>query len=158
MKSFNTAGTCRPNEHYMVDITERLEIIRKMVAKGEYFCINRGRQYGKTTTLEAISRRLSDEYCVLKISFEGADNSDFETAATTNANFLKRIKREIRNIEANVWEYLKTACPPGLKELNNIDFSEVVEEICTISAKPVIVLIDEVDQAGNNEGFIKFLG
>ena len=158
MKSFNTAGTCRPNEHYMVDITERLEIIRKMVAKGEYFCINRGRQYGKTTTLEAISRCLSDEYCVLKISFEGADNSDFETAATTNANFLKRIKREIRNIEANVWEYLKTACPPGLKELNNIDFSEVVEEICTISAKPVIVLIDEVDQAGNNEGFIKFLG
>ena len=55
MKRFNTAGTCRPNEHYMVDITERVEIIRKMVAKGEYFCINRGRQYGKTTTLEAIS-------------------------------------------------------------------------------------------------------
>ena len=158
MKSFNTAGTCRPNEHYMVDITERLEIIRKMVAKGEYFCINRGRQYGKTTTLEAISRRLSDEYCVLKISFEGADNSDFETAATSNVNFLKRLKREARNTETNVWEYLKSACPPGIKEMNNVDFSEVVEEICTISAKPVIVLIDEVDQAGNNEGFIKFLG
>ena len=42
MRTFNTAGTCRPNEHYMVDITERLEIIRKMVAKGDYFCINRG--------------------------------------------------------------------------------------------------------------------
>ena len=42
--------------------------------------------------------------------------------------------------------------------MEDIDFSEVVEEICTISAKPVIVLIDEVDQAGNNEGFIKFLG
>ena len=25
-------------EHYMVDITERVEIIRKMVAKGDYFC------------------------------------------------------------------------------------------------------------------------
>lgn len=44
MITFNTAGSCRPNEHYMVDITERLEIIRKMVAKGDYFCINRGRQ------------------------------------------------------------------------------------------------------------------
>ena len=158
MKSFNTAGTCRPNEHYMVDITERLEIIRKMVAKGEYFCINRGRQYGKTTTLEAISCRLSDEYCVFKISFEGADNSVFETAATANANFLKRLKREARNVDANVWEYLKSVCPPGLSAMEDIDFSEVVEEICTISAKPVIVLIDEVDQAGNNEGFIKFLG
>ena len=158
MKVFNTTGTCRPNEHYMVDITERLEIIRKMVAKGDYFCINRGRQYGKTTTLEAISSRLSDEYCVLKISFEGADDCDFETAATTNINFLKRLKREARNIDTHVWEFLKSACPPGLNEMNNIDFSEVVEEICTISAKPVVVLIDEVDQAGNNEGFIKFLG
>lgn len=30
LKEFNTAGTCRPNVHYMVDITERLEIIRKI--------------------------------------------------------------------------------------------------------------------------------
>ena len=77
MKRFNTAGTCRPNEHYMVDITERLEIIRKMVANGEYFCINRGRQYGKTTTLEAISNHFSDEYCIFQISFEGISDSTF---------------------------------------------------------------------------------
>ena len=77
MKRFNTAGTCRPKEHYMVDITERLEIIRKMVAKGEYFCINRGRQYGKTTTLKAISNTFSDEYCVFNISFEIISDSTF---------------------------------------------------------------------------------
>ena len=35
MKAFNTAGTCRPNRHYMVDITERLEIIKGMVAYGD---------------------------------------------------------------------------------------------------------------------------
>ena len=58
MRAFNTAGTCRPTQHYMVDITERLEIIQRMVAKGDYFCINRGRQYGKTTTLEAIKSTL----------------------------------------------------------------------------------------------------
>ena len=75
MKRFNTAGTCRPNEHYMVDITERVEIIRKMVAKGEYFCINRGRQYGKTTTLKAISNTFTDEYCVFQISFEGISDT-----------------------------------------------------------------------------------
>ena len=54
MRVFNTAGTCRPSQHYMVDISGRLAIIRKMVAHGDYFCINRGRQYGKTTTLEAL--------------------------------------------------------------------------------------------------------
>lgn len=42
MKKFNTAGTCRPNEHYMVDITERQEIIRGMT--------NLTRLAGKLTT------------------------------------------------------------------------------------------------------------
>ncbi|MCQ2222757.1 MAG: hypothetical protein MJZ35_03090 [Bacteroidaceae bacterium] len=158
MKIFNTAGTCRPNEHYMVDITDRLEIIRGMVAKGDYFCINRGRQYGKTTTLEAISYRLSDEYCIFNISFEGADDSSFETAATSNANFLKRIKRESRIVDGQIYDYLKSVCPPGLNAIEDVDFSEVVEEMCAMSSKPIVVLIDEVDQAGNNQGFIKFLG
>ena len=45
MKRFNTAGTCRPNEHYMVDITERLEIIRKMVANGDEL------KYGRMETI-----------------------------------------------------------------------------------------------------------
>ena len=66
MRAFNTAGTCRPKEHYMVDITERLEIIRKMIAKGDYFCINRGRQYGKTTTLAALDNLIAPSASVLK--------------------------------------------------------------------------------------------
>ena len=158
MKIFNTAGTCRPNEHYMVDITDRLEIIRKMIAKGDYFCINRGRQYGKTTTLEALSDFLRNDYSVFSISFEGADDSSFETAATSNANFLKRIKRETRIVDGQIYDYLKSVCPPGLNAIEDVDFSEVVEEMCAISSKPIVVLIDEVDQAGNNQGFIKFLG
>lgn len=160
MKAFNTAGTCRPNEHYMVDITDRLETIRKMVAKGDYFCINRGRQYGKTTTLEAISNRLSDEYCVFKISFEGADDSAFETAATANANFLKRLRQEARwtNKEEKVRTFLDEIAPRGLKSIDDVDFRDFVAELCETSTKPIVVLIDEVDQAGNNQGFIKFLG
>ncbi|WP_347493455.1 hypothetical protein [Ruminococcus sp. HUN007] len=46
-KNFNITGTCFPEVHYMVDITERLETIRKMIDDGNYFIINRGRQYGK---------------------------------------------------------------------------------------------------------------
>ena len=84
MKRFNTTGTCRPNEHYMVDITERLEIIRKMVVQGDYFCINRGRQYGKTTTLNNLKGYLEETgYCVFSISFEKVDNTYFSTLSTT---------------------------------------------------------------------------
>lgn len=160
MKRFNTAGTCRPNEHYMVDITERLAIISKMIARGDYFCINRGRQYGKTTTLAALADYLKDDYCVFNISFEGCDDSSFHNAATANAYFLKVLKRHSRvngSSEA-MQSLLKEAVPVGCNEIDSIDFSEIVNELCTLSEKPVVVLIDEVDQASNNDGFVKFLG
>ena len=53
MKEFNTTAVCIPSKHYMVDITERVKEIKKMVDAGKYFTINRARQYGKTTTLNA---------------------------------------------------------------------------------------------------------
>ena len=160
MKAFNTAGTCRPNEHYMVDITDRLEIIRGMVAKGDYFCINRGRQYGKTTTLEAIRRQLSDEYCVFSISFEGIDDTYFQDATTANAAFLRLLRRETRNAPEGdkVKELLDEVAPRGLKSVDDFDFTDIVAELCELSTKPIVILIDEVDQAGNNDGFVKFLG
>ena len=160
MKRFNTAGTCRPKEHYMVDITERLEIIRKMVANGDYFCINRGRQYGKTTTLEAVQKQLSNDYRVFKISFEGVDDSYFENASTANAAFLRLLRRETRNapVDDKVKELLDEVAPRGLKSVDDFDFADIVAELCELSEKPIVVLIDEVDQAGNNDGFIKFLG
>ena len=160
MKRFNTAGTCRPNEHYMVDITDRLEIIRKMIAQGDYFCINRGRQYGKTTTLAALANYLKNDYCVFSISFEGLDDYSFENAATVCAELLKILKRHSRvngSSEA-MQSLLKDVVPVGCKEIASTDFAEIIDELCALSERPVVVLIDEVDQASNNDGFIKFLG
>jgi len=160
MKIFNTAGTCRHNEHYMVDITKRLEIISKMIAKGDYFCINRGRQYGKTTTLTALAEYLKEDYCVFSISFEGIDDTCFATAASANAAFLRLLRQEARwtSQEDSVKKLLDEVAPRGLSSVENFDFTDIVSELCSISSKPIVILIDEVDQAGNNEGFVKFLG
>lgn len=65
MKKFNTAGVCVPEKHYMFDLTTRLEQIKTMVDEGAYFCINRARQYGKTTTLTALRRFLFQTYDVV---------------------------------------------------------------------------------------------
>lgn len=59
---FNTTGTCNPTEHYMVDLTERLFEVRKLVDGGKYFTINRARQFGKTTMLHALAEYLSQDY------------------------------------------------------------------------------------------------
>ena len=67
MKSFNTTAVCIPEKHYMVDLSERMKEIKKMVDAGKYFTINRARQYGKTTTLNELGSFLSDEYDVICI-------------------------------------------------------------------------------------------
>ena len=84
MKSFNTTAVCVPTKHYMLDISDRVQKIRKLIDKGEYFTINRARQYGKTTTLNALKESIADIYTVIsigdKLLYEGIlTNSDTQT-------------------------------------------------------------------------------
>ena len=37
MKCFNTTAICLPSKHYMVDLTSRVEQIKKLVDDGKYF-------------------------------------------------------------------------------------------------------------------------
>ena len=67
---FNTTGICNPAEHYMVDLTQRLLEVRKLVDEGKYFTINRARQFGKTTTLHALAEYLSQDYLVISMDFQ----------------------------------------------------------------------------------------
>ena len=69
-KVFNVTGNCIPRLHYMVDLTSRLKAIKGMIDAGQYITFNRGRQYGKTTTLMALEQYLSDEYYVLNMDFQ----------------------------------------------------------------------------------------
>ena len=65
MKRFNTTAVCIPEKHYMVDLSERVALIKGMVDRGDYFTINRARQFGKTTTLTALKRELESEYVMI---------------------------------------------------------------------------------------------
>ena len=59
---FNTSADCKPGLHYMVDIEDRLIEMKAMVDRGDYFTVNRARQFGKTTTLKALGRYLKKDY------------------------------------------------------------------------------------------------
>ena len=62
MRHFNVTGLCTPDKDYMVDISDKIQKIRGMVDMEEYFTINRARQYGKTTTLQALKKNLNMDY------------------------------------------------------------------------------------------------
>lgn len=69
-KIFNVAADCKPNLHYMVNLTPRLCQMKGYVDRGEYFTVNRARQYGKTTTLRALKEYLKNEYYVISMDFQ----------------------------------------------------------------------------------------
>ena len=80
MKRFNTTGKCIADRHYMVRIDRQVNAAARLVEDNMYFCINRGRQYGKTTTLAFLKEHLEKQgYSVFSISFEGLADSAYES-------------------------------------------------------------------------------
>lgn len=79
-KEFNITGNCIPGRHYMGDISKKLEKIMEMVSRGDYFTINRPRQYGKTTIMHLLEQQLvkNKDYLALGTSFEEIDSPTYE--------------------------------------------------------------------------------
>ncbi|MGN0277650.1 MAG: AAA-like domain-containing protein [Hominisplanchenecus sp.] len=161
---FNTTAVCVPEEHYMVNIDRRLEKIRVLIDGGKYFTINRARQYGKTTTLMALSHYLKDSYYVILIDFQTFDNEIFENSRVFSNAFASTFIRELKANQPVMTEAFTQACNV-LKEStvsNDPSFTlkrlfEELSDICAASSKPVVLMIDEVDSAANNQVFLDFL-
>ena len=88
-KVFNTTAVCIPEEHYMVNIEQRLQEIKALVDDGKYFTINRARQYGKTTTLIALKRLLEAEYYVVLMDFQTFGSADFANRSEEHTSELQ---------------------------------------------------------------------
>ena len=65
----------------MVDLSERVKEIKKLVDEGKYFTINRARQYGKTTTLAALAAYIREDYDVLSLDFQRISGAGFADEA-----------------------------------------------------------------------------
>lgn len=159
-RRFNVTGSCSPQRHYMVRIDDRLKKIKEdFVDYGSYFVINRGRQYGKTTTLKALQDYLVGEYIVISLDFQMLGTADFVDETTFSSAFLDVFLREceISSIENEdeLFKPLKELVEGdryGLKEL-----FAALSRVCGDSEKQIVLMIDEVDSASNNQVFIEFL-
>ena len=160
-KRFNTTAVCIPSEHYMVNIDNRLKQIKQLVDENKYFTINRARQYGKTTTLRALYRYLKSEYYVVLMDFQTFGRLDFESEHTFAIAFANSFVRLfLRNDQA-----LDNPVNPLSKltiDSQNENFSlrilfNDLNYICSVSDKPIVLMIDEVDSAANNQVFLDFL-
>jgi hypothetical protein len=155
-KKFNVTGNCFSDKHYMADVSEKMAATLKLVDEGEYFIINRPRQYGKTTTLFSLSDALrkTGNYIALNMSFEGLDDAFFERDEAFATGFFELLGDYAAAYapELETW-LVETA--PSIKTMKNLD--KAITQLVNKTPKKIVILIDEVDQSSNNEVFIKFL-
>lgn len=157
---FNTEGICKPNIHYMVRIDERLENIKRLyIDRGKYFVINRGRQYGKTTTLMALEEYLENDYMVVFLDFQKMSEDSFRNgrifARSFAKSFIEAMSDKQKKATGNAIDELVEA--ETTDELSLESLFAHLSRICGEASKPVILMIDEVDSASNNQVFIEFL-
>ena len=160
MKEFNTTAVCIPEKHYMVDLSEKTREIKRLVDAGKYFTINRARQYGKTTTLNALSKLLIAQYVVISTSFEGIGIDGFADEPSFVKEFCRLLRREFRR-EKNIPDGARR----GVDELFRRDapttrlgdLFDVLLDWCDESKRGVVLIVDEIDTATNNQVFLGFL-
>jgi len=161
MKVFNTTAVCTPEENYMVDISDRVREIKKLVDGKKYFTVNRARQYGKTTTLTALDKYLSDEYDVISLDFQDLTEGMYQSEST----FVKGLAAVICDTHDAVEIPVPDEIYKDLKELSAVQSDLVLSDIfrifdkwCRKNPKQLVLIIDEVDQASDSQIFLDFLG
>ncbi len=162
-KKFNVTGLCLPEYHYMVDISDKIDEIRTYIDDGEYFAMNRARQYGKTTTLKILKDRIQADYVVFSLSFEGLTSETFADENTFCVRFLGLLYDtiefgETEGVSDELKEELFRSSTDESGKMNFRAMMNIIMKICRESPHPVVLIIDEADQASNNEIFTAFLG
>lgn len=162
---FNTTGICDPSEHYMVDLTQRLSEVRKLVDEGKYFTINRARQFGKTTTLHALAALLSQDYLVISMDFQmQMSDAKFRNENSFSLAFARAFENSFRITESGKSQEYQAALKKFTEERQEageqfelVELFQALSNLCAAVPKKSVLMIDEVDSATNNQVFLDFL-
>ena len=128
-----------------------------MIDAGQYFTINRARQYGKTTTLRKLKTFLAKEYIVVNLDFQRLGYASFETEQMFVEAFSNELLMSVDVLPEKISLELEKFTLDDLKKCTFQKLFQVLSKWCKFSEKPIVLIIDEVDSASNNQVFLDFL-
>lgn len=138
---FNTAGPCRPGEHFLIPAERRLKQVRALIDRQAYFVLHAARQTGKTTYIQGLARALNAEgrYTALAINLEFLQ--PVHEVMTATEAFISHLARmgQFLPLEEQ---------PPAPNTLTGHRMEWVGEALSRWAAsnpKPIVLLIDEID-------------
>jgi hypothetical protein len=139
----------------MMNNSRKLEEVIELVKYGDYFTINRPRQFGKTTMLFELTNFLEKqvEYLPIKLNFQGVDNSWLESDSLFAQMFLIHLKKDLKKRYPKLLHLVEGVIIEKVEDLSSW-ISEFIEAV----DKKVVLLIDEVDSSSDYHAFLSFLG
>ena len=148
----------------MVNLEYKLKQIRELIDEGAYFTINRARQYGKTTILNALVSYLQTDYIVVSLDFQALGNASFQDENSFSLTFASYFLRELQwmdyhNLKGmeNAISGLESAVEKRDSRFALYQLFDCLISICSSAPKPIVLMIDEADSATNNQVFLDFL-
>jgi hypothetical protein len=155
-KRFNITGNCKPSSHYIMNNSKKLEEIIGLIEYGDYFTINRPRQFGKTTMLFLIEDELekTGDYLPIKLNFQGTDSQYLESDTAFGQMFINEIEEYFRFKNEEIADFIKE------EQITVTDMDKLSKFITRLMYrldKKVVLLIDEVDANSNYTSFLSFL-
>ncbi|WP_045212710.1 AAA family ATPase, partial [Desulfonatronovibrio magnus] len=144
---FNNAGPTVPRDHYHIDPLHRLDWaeIKHLIDSKRYFVLHAPRQTGKTTTLLAMMEAINEEgrYSCAYANIEGAQaaRGDVTQGIPAICSVIAgAIRRKLHMPEVFNW-----LTEHGQRQPVNDLVHQTLEYWSTLSDKPVVLFLDEVD-------------
>ena len=128
-----------------------------MVDAGQYFTINRARQYGKTTTLQALREYLKNDYMVISLDFQMISSASFEKEQRFVAAFSEELLENTKDMSDEVRARLRSFADGTVDDATLSMLFKCLSKWCGQLEKRAVLLVDEVDSASNNQVFLDFL-
>ena len=142
---FNTAGPCKPEDHYMLPAAARLPDVPRLVAQKGYFVIHAPRQTGKTTAMLEMAQALTagGRYVAAMLSVEvGAAFNDDPGAAELAILSAWRNAADIR-LPADLQPPPWPEAPPGQR------LGAALKTWAKAAPRPLVLFLDEIDALQN---------
>ena len=141
----------------MVDTTDKINKIVKLIEDEEYFTINRSRQYGKTTTIYLLKNRLKSKYEIINISFEGVSEGPFASNKGFVSMFIYRVAKAMKFTNIKEEDIASWTAEENYEEENAVVYlSDKISSLC--EKYQIILMVDEMDKCSDNQVFLNFLG
>ena len=148
MRFFNTAGPVRPDDHYAIQLLDRMDVeeLLALIRAKQYFVLHAPRQTGKTSALIALrdllNRDEAGNFRCVDVNVEVGQVARDDTARGMRS-ILSSLAASARllgdDYPDGVW--------PGILEKSGPDdaLKELLLGWCVADPTPLVLLVDEID-------------